>query len=175
MMRAGWLLLALLAWSCGLPLETVQAELRHVRLDLSPTPDLRESFRLELWPDPPGALCEGKIALGPEVVRLHQRLTQEELAWLVRALDREGVAALQDGDSGQPESQVLYTRLEVDFQGRTRVSRWRGLPPPQARVAEVLLSSALGPTLRQGLEAVQERKAELNRSPSPGARPPGPR
>ncbi|GMU57776.1 MAG: hypothetical protein AMXMBFR33_69220 [Candidatus Xenobia bacterium] len=174
-MRIGWLLLALLAWSCGLPLETVQAELRHVRLELSPTPDLRESFRLELWPDPPGALCEGRIALGSEVVRLHRRLTEEEFAALVRSLDREGAAALEDGDSGAQEDQVLYTRLEVDFQGKTRVSRWRGLPPPQARVADALLSSALGPTLRQGLQAVQQRKAELNRSPSPGARPPGPR
>lgn len=174
-MRIGWLVLALLAWSCGLPLETVQAELRHVRLELSPTPDLRESFRLELWPDPPGALCEGRIALGSEVVHLHRRLTEEDFAALVRSLDREGVAALEDGDSGEQEDQVLYTRLEVDFQGKTRVSRWRGLPPPQARVADVLLSSALGPTLRQGLQAVQQRKAELSRSPSPGARLPGPR
>ncbi|MBS2036823.1 hypothetical protein JST97_17665 [bacterium] len=54
-------------------------------------------------------------------------------------------------DGGEPEGQVLYTLLEIETSEGRFVSQWRGLPRPQADVANLLLSSAVGPPLRQGL------------------------
>lgn len=148
-----WLVLLLFLCGCGMAPESLD----HVRLDLCPTPDLQQGFRLELWPEPPGAFCEGQIHLQGETVRLHQHLNQAELQQVLQAVNQPG--AWQDGDSGDSESNVLYTRLEVNWEGQTRVAHWRGLPPAQGQVASALLESPLGPTLRQGLEAVQREKS----------------
>jgi hypothetical protein len=134
-----WLLTLLLLTGCSLPPGDV------VRLELSPTPDMRQGFCLEL----DGSICRGQIG----ELRMEQHLSPTELEQLMHAVDQP--AAFQDCDSGAPESQVLYTRIQLG----QRVARWRGLPPPQARVAEALLASPIGPTLRQGLTKVQERKA----------------
>ncbi|MEW6282689.1 MAG: hypothetical protein AB1758_29030 [Candidatus Eremiobacterota bacterium] len=151
--------LALLA-GCAIPVEEVDS----LQLHLSPTADFRESFRLSVVPTASGASCRGVIALQGDSRELRQTLTRQEVDAVMRALESEGVWALRDGDSGQPEESVLYTLLEVEWGTGRSVSRWRGLPPPQARIARALLDSPLAPTLRPGLEAVQRRKAELKNS-----------
>lgn len=56
---------------------------------------------------------------------------------------------LEDVDFGQPEKEVLYTRL--DLNGHR--SRWRGLGDgsPQHKCAGVLLASPLGPSIQFGI------------------------
>jgi hypothetical protein len=99
-----------------------------------------------------------------------QRVNSQEKQGLLRTLSpiewsrlERGLAALSGWrtpqcNSDQPEGQVLYTLMEVETsQGQFR-SYWRGLPKPQAEVANYLLQSALGSTLRQGLEQLQSSR-----------------
>jgi hypothetical protein len=61
----------------------------------------------------------------------------------------------KDCDGGEPESQVLYTLLEIETEQGQFVSHWRGLPRPQAEVANFLLASRVGGPLGQGLARLQ--------------------
>lgn len=58
-------------------------------------------------------------------------------------------------DGGEPEGQVLYTLLQIKTDQGEFVSSWRGLPKPQAEVANFLLSSRVGGPLGQGLAGLK--------------------
>lgn len=137
-------------------------EATRVRLELSPTSDFAEGFEMLVSQTPSGAHCLATWRLRDDSRQTAQDLTQEELDALLGALAEAGSLTLEDGDCGDEESQVLYTRLDLKSGDYARHTEWRGLPPEQARLASVLLASPLGPTLSQGLGDVQRRKAELN-------------
>lgn len=146
-------------------------EATRVRLELSPTSDFAESFEMLVSQTPGGAHCLATWRLRDDSRQTAQDLSQAELDALLGALAEAGSLTLEDGDCGDEEDQVLYTRLDLKSGEYARHTQWRGLPPDQARLANVLLASPLGPTLSQGLGDVQRRKAELNaqqQSSSPG-------
>lgn len=79
----------------------------------------------------------------------------EEQAALSGELHRAGAWELADADSKQPESQVLYTYLEVqEGQLPPHRSCWRGLPSnsPHEHCAQVLLGSPFGAQIREALK-----------------------
>ncbi len=59
-------------------------------------------------------------------------------------------------DGGEAEGTALYTLLEIETtRGKFR-SSWRGLPPAQSQVANLLLQSPAGGPLRRGLAQLQK-------------------
>lgn len=152
---AGFLLLCLLACTSVAPPTTV-------RLELSPTAEFDERFELRLVPNEDGATCWARWDLKDESRQACQVLSRQELGAVVEALDAAGTWQLTDGDTGDPEASVLYTRLLVESGTLRRATVWRGLSPSQGQVATALLSSPLGPLLGEGLSSVQRRKAEVS-------------
>ena len=63
----------------------------------------------------------------------------------------------RQADGGEPQGQALYTELKIETTEGKFVSHWRGLPKPQADVANFLLASKAGGPLRQGLSQLQTR------------------
>ncbi|MBI3929140.1 MAG: hypothetical protein HY319_26585 [Armatimonadetes bacterium] len=144
--------------SCGLPWPSAGNPTR-VLLELSPTADFRESYRLSLEADGSAYRCDSSFGLeGCHQVTSIQ-LSESDVEELRRALDKAGVWELTDGDSGDAEDRVLYTRLEVEWGSRRCRTEWRGLPEPHSRIAQALLGSPIGRPLSEGLQAVQARKA----------------
>lgn len=84
-------------------------------------------------------------------------LTPDQQAELYQELSQAGAWELNDIDSKEPESKVLYTFFEVQLDNQpAHASHWRGLPPnsPQDRCAQALLRAPFGGKLKAAMQGL---------------------
>lgn len=155
MLKALVLLLAAITLAGCAGLGEAPPTTTHVSLELAPRADFQDAFRASLETLPEGAaICHCDYGSRRET----HYFSATQVTQLMRGLGAAGLADLSDADSGDPEAEVLYTRFEVRCGQYHTQTRWRGLPPAQARMAQALLDSPLGPLLWRGLEEVRRRK-----------------
>lgn len=164
-MRANlaWLLALLCAVALACGYQFSQPHLRSLRLLLAAKPIVLsegkpvfvegDCFRLALFSQPDGSAQMSTS-------RRHDGITSNGILTTMNAQDwsalEKGLLPLpgwreKQCDDGEPEGEALYTLLEIETSEGKFVSQWRGLPKPQAEVANLLLGSPAGPPLRQGL------------------------
>lgn len=127
-------------------------------LELSPFKDFHEAYYLEI--DEPYWKADFESLKGFHgTSRLE--LKRSDLDALRQRLQKAGITTLTDADSGDPENQVLYTRLAVHWQGFSSRTVWRGLPAAQGKIAEALMEGPWADNLRRGLQSVQTRQTQI--------------
>lgn len=135
----------------------------RLELVLAADPELQHSFTLTLESNQHGAGYDTLIrACGTQPpFDSHGGINVERFQQLRNTLESKGLMGIPDGDSQEPEAQVLYTRLTVSENGSKRVSQWRGLPTASHRelAGAFLADPTLGPSIGKGLAAVQRFKA----------------
>jgi hypothetical protein len=127
-------------------------------LYMSPRPDFKSAYGLYLTTNELGG--EDDAVTDWEVNSRSAPLSRESADELVHDMAAAGMWNLKDGDTNEPEGKVLYTRLDVQYEGRSSSTRWRGFPPSHKRVLSVLR----GYIADEDMAAVKQLKADQNKS-----------
>lgn len=129
----------------------------HLWLELRPTPEASQCFRLEV-DQIFGSAAHYRMEC-PGAPDREGEMSAEESRSFWRDLESAGAWQLSDNDEGGAESCVYYTRFDLSRGDSHQVSRWRGLGKAAGRVAQVMLEQPWSRGLADGLDWVQSQKA----------------